>query len=175
MENYQAFRINVFDRAHDPAKHFEGVEDQTDLAARKLMELPASKDWFNSQGRSLRCCHPRRKKRRRPLRQRVRRRTRCHAVDPLCVRGSPLFRDNRRHIRLREHSCHYRGQASNSHCALHSAGVTDMVFGLFRGPSPRMALTPQGMNHRSTLNVSPSGGDPRPLEARSHKSSKSSA
>lgn len=42
--DYQRFRINVFDRNHDPAKHFEGVEDRTEEAIRELLELPAYKE-----------------------------------------------------------------------------------------------------------------------------------
>jgi hypothetical protein len=39
--DYQKVRINVFNSATDPARHFEGVEDETDSRVAQLMNLPA--------------------------------------------------------------------------------------------------------------------------------------
>lgn len=39
--DYQKIRINVFDSTIDPARHFEGVEDETDSRVAQLMNLPA--------------------------------------------------------------------------------------------------------------------------------------
>jgi hypothetical protein len=39
--SYQDLRINVFDRAADPVKHFDGVEDRTEETAAALLQLPA--------------------------------------------------------------------------------------------------------------------------------------
>ncbi|MFZ1988790.1 MAG: hypothetical protein WAW96_03365 [Alphaproteobacteria bacterium] len=42
--SYQDIRMNVFDRQHDPAQHFDGVEDQTEQIAKSLRELHAYKE-----------------------------------------------------------------------------------------------------------------------------------
>jgi hypothetical protein len=42
--NFQQFRVNVFDREHNPADHFSGIEDRTEKVSRELMELPAYRD-----------------------------------------------------------------------------------------------------------------------------------
>jgi len=41
VADYQKVRVNVFDSTADPARHFEGVEDETDTRVAKLMNLPA--------------------------------------------------------------------------------------------------------------------------------------
>ena len=38
--DYQKFRINVFDSNHNPANHFDGVEDPTTRTVEQLMQLP---------------------------------------------------------------------------------------------------------------------------------------
>jgi hypothetical protein len=46
--SYQDFRINIFDRTHNPAKHFDGVEDRTAETAKALLGLPAYRDLSKS-------------------------------------------------------------------------------------------------------------------------------
>ena len=41
VDSLQDFRIDVFDSAADPAKHFEGVEDRTAETVAALLRLPA--------------------------------------------------------------------------------------------------------------------------------------
>jgi hypothetical protein len=43
VETYRRFRVNVFDSAGNPADHFQGVEDQAEVA-QKLLQLPAYQD-----------------------------------------------------------------------------------------------------------------------------------
>lgn len=48
--DYQKLRINVFDSAGDPARHFEGVEDQTMQVVQQLLKLPAYEDFARTNG-----------------------------------------------------------------------------------------------------------------------------
>jgi hypothetical protein len=50
VSDYQRFRINVFDRTNDPAKHFDGVEDQTEAVAQRLLQLPSYAEVARSRG-----------------------------------------------------------------------------------------------------------------------------
>jgi hypothetical protein len=45
---YQKFRINVFDSIENPARHFEGVEDQISQRVATLLQLPAYQDLARS-------------------------------------------------------------------------------------------------------------------------------
>ncbi len=50
VSDYQKFRINVFDRTNDPAKQFDGVEDQTEAVAQRLLQLPSYAEVARSRG-----------------------------------------------------------------------------------------------------------------------------
>jgi hypothetical protein len=48
--DYQKVRINVFDSTADPARHFEGVEDETDHRVAQLMQLSAYQEIARNSG-----------------------------------------------------------------------------------------------------------------------------
>jgi hypothetical protein len=50
--DYQKVRLNVFDSTIDPARHFEGVEDETEHRVAQLMQLPAYQKIAHEIGRN---------------------------------------------------------------------------------------------------------------------------
>ena len=47
--DYDRFRLNIFDRSHDPASHFAGVEDATELNRKEIIRLPAYQEIMVSE------------------------------------------------------------------------------------------------------------------------------